>query len=542
MTLISFEFLLLVLITGIVYFAIPEKLKKFQWTILLVSGLFFYIYTCNKYSFYLLATVLSTYFGGRWLQSVNDKSASFIKSNKGVWSAEERKAYKKKTQNRKKGIVALILVFNFGILAALKYLGIIFNQAEVFFAKFGMNLNAPTLKIILPLGVSFYTFQAMGYIIDIYRKKVTAEKNFGKLTLFLTFFPQIIQGPIGIYSELAHQLYEPHKFSYERFKSGALLIFWGLFKKLVIADRVAVIVTTIPSDYQNYTGTLYLFTVLIYAVQLYADFSGGIDICRGVAEVYGITMAENFRRPYFSKTLTEYWHRWHITLGEWLRNYLFYPISLSKPFLNMGKKLKKVNKNMGKVLPTSLASLITFVVIGIWHGAEFRYVAFGLWNGGVIMLSSLMQNFDKKLCLKLRINTNKLPYKIFAMIRTFIMVLVGYYFDIATSAKSAIYMMYKSVTDVRFSELRGFIKTQGDNIIEGIELELIDLVIVLLGAFVIFVVSLIQEKKEKSIREILNEKNIVVQWFFYILLICGVVIFGSYGPGVDPGDFVYMQF
>lgn len=542
MTLISFEFLMLVVITGIIYFVIPEKIKKYQWVVLLAASLFFYVFTCNKYSLYLAATVITTYLSGLWLQKVNDKTSSLIKENKAVWSADERKKFKDKMQSRKKMIVALTLVFNFGILAVIKYLGFIFKEAEEIFKQFGMDIDLPAMKLVLPLGISFYTFQAMGYIIDIYRKKVTAERNFGKLTLFLTFFPQIIQGPIGIYSQLAHQLYEPHKFSYERFRSGAILIFWGLFKKLIIADRAVNMIQTIAGNTKFYSGTFHLLAALIYAIQLYADFSGGIDICRGIAEIFGITMAENFKRPYFSTTLTEYWHRWHITLGDWLRNYLFYPISLSKPFLKMGKSLKKVSKNFGKIIPTSIASLITFVVIGIWHGAELRYVAFGLWNGGIIMLSSLMQPVDKKLCKALHINTEKLPYRIFAMIRTFIIVLVGYFFDISISFMSAIRMMYYSIVDFHISDLSKLFDFKSEEIIKGVSMDSFDLIIILVATVVIFVVSLIQEKSGKSIRGILSEKKLPVQWIFYLLLIISVAVFGHYGPGVSPADFVYMQF
>ena len=542
MTLISLGFLLLVTVTGLIYFLLPGKLKQYQWVILLISSLFFYVFTCNKYSFYIFITIITTYFSGLLLQKLNDSISSKLKEQKGIWSADEKKKFKSQMQNRKKRVVALTLILNFGILAALKYLGFVFAQADKVLTHFGLDPDLPVLKLVLPLGISFYTFQAMGYVIDIYRKKVTAERNIAKLSLFLSFFPQIIQGPIAIYSDLAHQLYETHKFSYDRFKRGAILILWGMFKKLVIADRAVIIVEHIPHNISDYNGAAFLFAGIVYAVQLYADFSGGIDMCRGVAEIYGITMAENFRRPYFSKTLTEYWHRWHITLGDWLRNYLFYPVSISKPFLKMGKNLKKVNKNLGRVLPTSIASLITFIVIGIWHGSEMRYVAFGIWNGGVIMLSSFLQPFDKKIIEKFKINTKKLPYKLFAMFRTFIVVLVGYYFDISTSVKSAFYMMYKCVTDFRISDLKPFFRVSKESLIPGGSLDVQDILMIFFGAFIILIISIIQERTQKSVRDIISEKKLPVQWIVYILLVMSIIIFGNYGPGVSPADFVYMQF
>ena len=251
----------------------------------------------------------------------------------------------------------------------------------------GLDIAMPDFKLVLPLGISFYTFQTMGYVIDVYRGKFRAAKNPAKFALFASFFPQIVQGPIAFYSDLAYQLYAPHDFNYNRFKSGGILALWGLFKKLVIADRAVAMVKLVAGNYSDFKGTYILMAVCMYAIQLYADFSGGIDICRGFAEMLGITMAQNFRQPYFSRSLTEYWHRWHITLGEWLRTYLFYPISISKPFLKMGKQLKKHGlKHLGKVLPTSIASLITFIVIGVWHGAAWKYVAFGLFNGMAILI------------------------------------------------------------------------------------------------------------------------------------------------------------
>lgn len=199
---------------------------------------------------------------------------------------------------------------------------------------------------------------------------------------------------------------------------------------------------TVAGAYTDYAGTYVLLAAIVYALQLYADFSGGIDISRGVAQMFGITMGENFRRPYFSRTLTEYWHRWHISLGDWLRNYLFYPLSISKAFLNWGRHAKQhLGNHIGKVLPTAVASLITFLIIGIWHGASWKYVAFGFWNGMVILVSTLLQPVSDKVVAALHIERKSAWYQVFSMLRTFVVVLIGYYFDIADGFRAAMGMM-----------------------------------------------------------------------------------------------------
>lgn len=485
----------------------------------------------------MLVTTVTTYFGARILERAAEKSKQFLLKNRESLTKESKKEFKAKTQRKKRLILAAVLVFNFGILAFLKYFGFCADSVHSLLGAVGIKYTEPSFSFVVPLGISFYTFQSMGYVIDVYRGKVNAEKNFGKLALFVSFFPQIVQGPIGIYSDLAHQLYEPKKFSYDRFKSGGLLILWGIFKKLLIADRAVKVIKLVTADSGAFSGTYILFTVILYAAQLYADFSGGIDICRGIAEIMGIKMAENFKRPYFSKTLTEYWHRWHVSLGDWLRNYLFYPISISKPFLKMSKSMKKHGmKYFGKVFPTALASLITFIVIGIWHGAEAKYIAFGFWNGIVIMISSLMKPLTDKLTEKLHIKRENFFYSVFCMVRTFIVVLIGYYFDIARGFKDAVNMIWRSVADFHISELASF------DCLAKSKIDIFDYLIIFVGCLVIFAVSLVQEKKKDSVRKLLCEKSTVLQWILYILMIVAIALFGYYGPGTTPADFVYMQF
>ena len=334
MTLTSLSFYLLVLALLVLYYLVP---KRFQWVVLLIGSYAFYAFVCLRYMGFIVITTLTTYFGARGMDAMTARMEQTVAAHKQDWEREERKAYKKRCKSRRKALMIGILVFNFGILAVLKYYNFFAESMEALFASIGLTVSLGHIGLLLPLGISFYTFQSMGYVLDVYREKVPAERNVGKLALFVSFFPQIIQGPIGVYDQLAHQLYDEHKYNFDNIRYGAELILWGFFKKLVIADRAVGMIHTVAGAYTDYAGTYVLLAALVYALQLYADFSGGIDISRGVAQMFGITMGENFRRPYFSRTLTEYWHRWHISLGDWLRNYLFYPLSISKAFLNWGR-------------------------------------------------------------------------------------------------------------------------------------------------------------------------------------------------------------
>ena len=230
----SLNFILFVALTVLVYFLFP--LKKQKWTVLLVASYVFYLFAGYKYVAFILFTTVSTYLFALWINSIGVKSKETLKLNKQTWDKDEKKKFKNSIKHKKRLVMALVLVVNFGILAFLKYYNFFAGSLKDVMGMFGIGFSAPTLKLFLPLGISFYTFQSMGYIVDVYREKVAPEKNIAKLALFVSFFPQIIQGPISFYDQLAHQLYEPHKFDFTRFKYGMELILWGFFKKLIIAD------------------------------------------------------------------------------------------------------------------------------------------------------------------------------------------------------------------------------------------------------------------------------------------------------------------
>ncbi|MFR4756970.1 MAG: MBOAT family O-acyltransferase [Evtepia gabavorous] len=299
----------------------------------------------------------------------------------------------------------------------------------------------------------------------------------------------MVQGPISRFNDLAPQLFARRSLDYTDLKYGIQLILWGYFKKMVIADRAAVLVNTVLDDPWSYSGSILAVGVLFYRIQLYGDFSGGIDITRGVARLFGIDLAENFRRPLFSTSLTDFWRRWHITLGAWMRDYLFYPLSLSKPFGKLGKFTRKHLKGkLGKILPTSLATFLVYFVIGIWHGANWRYVAFGFWNGGIITLSLLLAPYFLRWKQALRINDKSKGWHLFQLVRTNLLVFFGRYITRAPRFLTAVWMVKETFLHPNLPDLwNGTLMTLG--------LGGGDFLILFLGVATLLLAEWYQEKK-----------------------------------------------
>ena len=541
MTYTSLNFIFFVLATALVYFVLP--FKKYRWTVLLAASIFFYCTWSYQLGAFMLFTTLSTYLIALWLSKASAKSKAVLKAHKSEWSRDDKKKYKNKTKVRMRLIMTLALLLNFGILAFLKYYNFFAGSLNDILGAFSLDFSAPSLKLILPLGISFYTFQSMGYIVDVYREKTEAQKNPLKLLLFVSFFPQIIQGPISIYDQLAVQLFEGHDFDFTRFKHGCELIMWCFFKKLVIADRAVIPITAVTAEFNKFGGTTLTFTILLYALQLYADFSGGIDISRGVAQIFGVDMIDNFKRPYFSRSINEYWRRWHISLGAWLKNYLFYPVAMSNAFITASKKMKgtrfgktAAGAHISKVLPTSVASLIVFLVVGIWHGASWKYVAFGAWNGLIIMVSILLEPLFISAKDKLHIKDTNIPFMLFQMFRTFLIVLVGYVFDVAPSFSQAMRTFWLFFTNQNFK--------LGYSQISDLGLGKKDYLVVLIGGLIIFIASVIQERAKDGldIRHMLDKKPFILRFALLFVCLISIVVFGIYGSGYSAADFVYAQF
>ena len=546
MALTSLPFFVFIIVTGFIYFALPKK--QYQWVVLLIASSFFYVYNSFRSAAFILVTIITIYLAANKMAAIAAETKAVVKVHKAEWSKEERKAYKDASEKRRCIILAATLLFNFGILFLLKYFNFFSGSIAAILDK--SPDNAPQIQLLLPLGISFYTFIATGYLIDVYRETAEPEKNIFKFALFISFFPQIIQGPISPFEKLHNDLISPHRLEWINFKQGLINIFWGLFKKLVLADCLLRGINMYNNnggihgtqDFEGYGGTMVFFILLLYAIQLYADFSGGIDISRGICRILGIRLEVNFRQPYFSRSISEYWRRWHISLGAWMKNYVFYPIAVSElskrittSIANSSFGQTAAGKHLSKVFTTALASFIVFLLIGIWHGANSKYIGFGLWNGFVIMLSAILGPVYEKSRNALHIDPDRPWWKLFQMVRTFIIVLVGYVFDIAENFTNAIQMIKLMITDqnkaIFLEQLPsiGFLRT--------------DYAIVVLASMILLYVSIRLEMTHVDTPgELLEKRSGLIQWLVLLALIMMVLVLGSYGPSYDPSEFVYMQF
>ena len=508
MSLISMEFLIFVGIAVIGYYLIP---KRFQWIWLLIFSYIYYASSGIKILFFLLYTTITTYGTGRLLDRVNHKELP-----------------RNEAKSRKRRILIGCLLLNFGMLAVLKYTNFAIENVNAIFHA-GISFQ----KLILPLGISFYTFQSMGYIIDVYWGKYEAEKNPFRFALFVSFFPQLLQGPIGRFDRLARQLYEQHSFDLLKAQYALQLMLWGFFKKLVLADRAAVVVNQVFQNYTQYSGVTNIVAVLMYSIQLYMDFSGGMDVVMGVAALFGVELDQNFKRPYFATSITDFWHRWHITLGTWMKDYIFYPVSLSKWMGKFGKWSKKAfGKKTGRVVPICVANIIVFLVVGIWHGAAWKYIAYGLYNGLIIAISSLLAPLYRKGFEKFHINPKSGAWHVVQILRTFLLVNISWYFDMAVSLSAAFALMKSTVTGFSLATL-----TDGSLMMLG--LDKLDYMILAMGCLVVFLISFLKERGIQ-IRESLGRKPLVIRWAVYGMLVFGIPMFGY--VMTTTGGFIYAQF
>ena len=523
MSFTTFEFFLFIAAAVIIYYVIPKKL---QWIWLLIISYVYYASYDISTVWMLLLTTYVTYRGGILLDRLNEQ-----KPQDGI-SREEKKDFKKNIVRKKKKIVLAMVLIAFGMLGIMKYTNFMLGNIDAVLRLFGSGKQIGILNLTLPLGISFYTFQSISYVVDVYRGKHKAQGNFFKHALFVSFFPQLLQGPIGRYERLGSQLYEGHSYNLKELQFGVQRILWGFFKKMVLADRVNAAVLLIFHNYWNYGGWYNVLGVLLYSIQLYADFSGGIDIVIGIAQMFGITMDENFRQPYFSRSISEFWRRWHITLGTWMKDYIFYPFSLSKSMAKFGKwSKKKFGNNVGKLLPVGLADILVFFVVGVWHGAAWKYIMYGIYNGVIVAGSGMLAPVYAKIQEKLHINPKKWWYQGFCIIRTFILVNIGFYFDMANDLRAANAMLAQTVTKAHISQL-------SMAAVKAVGLTSQDLLIVIAGCIIIFVVSLLKEKGI-NIRETIASYNIVIRWIIYIVFIMFILIYGSTST---TSDFIYANF
>ncbi len=522
MSFVSVTFLAFLLGTLVLYYLLP---KKTQWVILLLASYLFYLAGGLKTVLYLLFTTASIYLAALGLDSLNRQRKDIPK---------EKKQALARNKGKKRLLLTLALVLNFGMLFLLKYLDYSASLLFGLLGKLGIQLQPELPELIMPLGVSFFIFQSAGYAVDVYRGKYPAQRNFFRFALFTSFFPQIVQGPISRYDELGKELYAQRDFDAEKIRNGIYLLLWGYFKKLIIADRASAIVSTFFGNTEAYGGGVTVFSVAMYCINLYCDFSGGIDITRGVAELFGIRLAENFKRPLFATSLADYWRRWHITLGSWMRDYVFYSLSLSKAFAALGRRSRKLIKGKaGKMIPTTLATFIVYLVIGIWHGADLRYIVYGCWNGAIITTASLLEGSFGKWKRKLHIREDSKLWYAFCLLRTNLIVFLGRYLTRSPGLSTALRLLKRSL-DPRSWNLRELL----NGTLLRMGLDIYDYGIMALGFGVLILVELSQER-HGPVRQRLGKRSAPIQCAAAAGLLFALLFLHVNQLSVD---FIYKQF
>jgi D-alanyl-lipoteichoic acid acyltransferase DltB (MBOAT superfamily) len=523
----TWEFLLFLAVLFPVYYLIP---KKFQWMLLLVANAIFYIFAGWKGCIYISVTMVSTYLISLQIEKVRGRREQYFADHKAELTREEKKEYKKRTKGQTRVWLLVCLVINFGILAVLKYANFFISIATPIFT----GSDAPVLDLLLPMGISFYTFQTMGYLIDIHRGSYPAERNPLKFALFASFFPLLVQGPIARFNNISKTLYQPHSLDLKQVSFGLQRILWGYFKKLVIADRILVAVTALIADTDTYQGVFVVCGMVFYALELYADFTGGIDITIGIAQVLGITVQENFNRPYFSKDIAEYWRRWHISLASWFRDYMFYPMSASRPMLELSKKTRaRLGNGIGKRLPVYVSTIVVWTVTGLWHGSAWNFIVWGALTGTIIIISQEFSPLYTKFHQRFPNIREKFGYRLFQVVRTFFLLssirILDCYRDVAMSFK----MFFSIFTTWNWGALfSGALLNLG--------LTVADYIVVALGAVALIAFSLVQ--RTGSVREMLYHRPRWLRYGTIILILLAVLVLGTYGMGYDAKQFIYNQF
>lgn len=495
--------------------------QKNQWVILLAASYYFYLLADGRLILFMLSTTASTYLCARYMDKINRRYQKYEHIVNEGKKRDVKKRIEEHARKEKRIGLLIVLFLNFGILFLLKYFQVLKGMEK--------------MSLLLPLGISFYTFQSVGYLVDIYRNKYEAEKNFARYALFVSYFPQIVQGPISRYDELSSQLFSGRMFQYQNVKFGIQLMIWGYMKKLIIANRIAIITTAIWGNTDRYQGFYIVFASMVSYLELYADFSGGIDIARGAAQTMGIVLPDNFKRPFFAESLAEFWRRWHMSLNNWWRDYIFYPITLSKRLTGLGRKSRKIfGDYVGKRVPTIAALFIVRIVNGLWHGAKLSYLMGGIYHGILISASFLLENRLEALNRKLKIRTECLSFRIFRIIRTYVLVSIPRAISHAADLSQAI----ENIRNM-FARCNPWIFFDGSFYQLGVGRREFQMVIffclILLG------VSMLQEKGI-SIRKKLEKQNVTARWLIYLASVCSIILFGVYGMGYDASGFQYMNF
>lgn len=497
----SYDFMIFFPVVVFIYFIIPKK-TRYIW--LLLASYYFYMSWNPSYALLIAISTFVTYLSGICLERVQNEQSEVLRAKKA------------------KFILALSFIINLSILFFFKYFDFFWENLNELFTLFGLFPKKKPFDLLLPVGISFYTFQALGYTVDVYRKKLMPEKNLLRYALYVSFFPQLVAGPIERAKSLITQVDNVeniHLLNYERITGGFILMIWGYFLKMVIADRCAILVDLVYGEYWMYGSLELLLAALFFSLQIYCDFAGYSIIALGSARLMGFNLMENFDAPYFSKSIREFWRRWHISLSSWFRDYLYIPLG--------GSHVSKIRKYFN--------ILLTFVVSGLWHGASWHYCFWGLLHGlyqiGEDVISPIISRLNKKIKTK----TESFSYKLGETLVTFLLINLAFIFFRADSLHDAFSFLWRLFTHWDFWAL-------SDGSLLKLGLNARELCILLFAFLIMFLVDLVKYKKKQTLDIFLSSQTLWFSWAFVLGLIFYIFIFGIYGPGYDASQFIYFQF
>ena len=481
----SIQFLVFFPIVIALYFIIPFKKR---WILLLIASYYFYMCWRVDYIILIMISTIIDYICSNQMSKINLK------------------------QKRKKWLI-ISLISNLGILFGFKYFNFFSEEIQILFNHYNIFYEVPFFNVLLPVGISFYTFQTLSYTIDVYNNKTPAQKHLGVFAVYVSFFPQLVAGPIERSNHLLPQFFKEHKFSYDRVKSGLQKMLWGFFKKLVIANNLAILVNGVYNNVDNYTGAALLVATIFFTFQIYCDFSVYSDIAIGTARVMGFELRENFKRPYFSKSIQEFWQRWHITLSSWFKDYLYIPLG--------GNRVVKWKWYYNII--------ITFLLSGLWHGANWTFIIWGALHGTYLVFAITLNSPKQYLSEIIRKYSLKFN-KILDVTITFILVVFAWIFFRANNLDDAIYVIKNMLTDVNEYSNIGM-QFRGIGIYFNDLLKCVILIFFLIGY------SLYE--RSDDVWQKLQSKPIWVRWSLYYLMLYGILFLA---PHSTINNFIYFQF
>ncbi len=476
----SFEFLIYFIVVTTLYFTLPHK---YRWALLLVASCVFYMFFIPAYILILFVTIIIDYFAGILIENAQGK--------------------------RRKQYLYISLVANIGVLAIFKYYNFLNDNITAMFSWVGNENPIPYLDIILPIGLSFHTFQAMSYTIEVYRGHQPAERHFGIYSLYVMFYPQLVAGPIERPQNLLHQFHTKHYFEYNRVTAGLKLMAWGLFKKAVIADRLALMVDTVYNDPGSHYGISVIIATIFFAFQIYCDFSGYSDMAIGAAQVMGFHLMTNFNRPYFAKSISEFWKRWHISLSTWFKDYLYVPLG--------GNRVVKWRWYFNL--------FITFMISGLWHGANWTFIVWGALHGFYLVFALITADSRNNLNKSLGLTKNSALLKWMQSISVFVLVSFAWIFFRAATIQDA-FTLIQNAFIINSSQLSA-------TMFSGNYYEFF------LGVFFIVLLLIIEwTKRGRKMREYVDKQPAWIRYSLYLLIVLVIINFGVFGGN----NFIYFQF